>query len=47
MPKPRKGEKKSDFIHRCIPIVLNEGTAKSAGQAWQVCNSIYKEHKRG
>jgi len=45
MPTPRKGEKQSDFVSRCIPIVLEEGTAKDQKQAAAVCYSMYKQKK--
>ena len=41
MPKPEPTEKKDDFIKRCIPIVLDEGTAKTPDQAVAICNAIY------
>ena len=46
MPIPSKGEKKDDFISRCIPIVINEGTAKDNSQAYAICNSIWERKKR-
>jgi len=45
MPKPNPLETKKVFIKRCIPIVLNEGTAKSVDQAVAICNSIYEQKK--
>ena len=41
MPQPEPTEKKEDFIKRCIPIVLDEGTAKTPDQAVAICNAIY------
>jgi hypothetical protein len=32
MPKPKKDEKEKDFISRCIPIVMDEGTAEDNKQ---------------
>jgi len=46
MPTPEKGEKKEDFIDRCIPVVINDGTAKDGAQATTICNSIWDESKR-
>ena len=43
MPKPGKNEKKSDFIKRCIPIVISEG--KKQDQATAICYSIWKRSK--
>ncbi len=45
MPKPHKGEDKKDFISRCIPIVIEDGTAKDQKQAVAICNSIWKGAK--
>lgn len=41
MPKPRKGESRKDFVDRCIPIVIDEGTADDGAAAAAICHSIY------
>lgn len=48
MPTPEKGESKKDFIERCIPIVIDEGTAEDSEQAYAVCNSMFdkKDEKK-
>jgi len=46
MPRVKKGEKQKDFVSRCIPIVLKEGTAKNRSQATAICYSMYKEGKK-
>jgi phage head maturation protease len=46
MPKPNKGESQKDFVSRCIPIVLDEGTAKDNKQASAICYNIYRENKK-
>ena len=33
MPTPKKGEPEKDFVSRCIPVVIKEGTAKDGSQA--------------
>ena len=43
MPKPRKGEKKSDYMQRCIPMLINEG--KDNEQAIAICSNMYDEDK--
>lgn len=43
MPKPQPGESKGDFVRRCIPIVIKDGTAKDGKQAFAVCNSLFSE----
>jgi hypothetical protein len=45
MPTPKDGESEKDFIARCIPIVLKEGTAKDQKQAAAICFSMYKKEK--
>ncbi len=42
MPEPKKGEKKDDYIKRCIPQVLDEGTAKDRKQAAAICYSMFE-----
>lgn len=44
MPKPKPNETKKEFISRCVPYVLKEGTAKDNKQAVAICNSIWKKH---
>jgi hypothetical protein len=41
MPTPELNETRSDFITRCIPIVLTDGTARNPAQAVAVCTSVY------
>jgi len=45
MPNPSKGETQQDFVSRCIPIVLDDGTAKDSKQAAAVCYSIWRRAK--
>jgi DNA-directed RNA polymerase subunit RPC12/RpoP len=45
MPKPRKHEKKNDFIRRCIhDLVHNEG--KTSDQALGQCYGVWNEHTK-
>jgi len=46
MPKPKQGETEDQFVERCIPFVLNEGTAKDEKQAVAICHSIWREEKK-
>jgi hypothetical protein len=39
---PNSGEKKDDFIPRCISYVINEG--KDTDQAVAICNGLWDEH---
>lgn len=43
MPKPKKDEKRKDFIKRCIPIVMKEGAEKE--HAIGKCYGIFKHNK--
>lgn len=42
-PVPREGEERDDFIERCIPIVLEDGTAEDQEQAAAICFSMWEE----
>ena len=46
MPTPRNGETQSEFVSRCVPIVLDEGTAESQEQAVAICHSYWDEAKK-
>jgi hypothetical protein len=46
MPDPLDDESHDDFIERCIPIVLDEGTASDSDQAVAICNSLWEEDKK-
>ena len=46
MPKPREDEKEKEFIHRCIPFVMDEGTTDDPKQATAICYSIWREHEK-
>lgn len=43
MPTPNPGESRDDFVSRCIPIVIDEGTPQDQAEA--VCFSIYEDGK--
>jgi HK97 family phage prohead protease len=47
MPKPNQGESREDFVQRCIPVVIEDGTAEDGSQANAICNSMYKEENMG
>lgn len=46
IPTPNKGESQKDFISRCIPIVINEGTTDDQSQAAAICYSIWRRSKQ-
>ena len=41
MPKPITNESESKFMSRCIPKVIEDGTAKSNEQAVAICASMW------
>jgi len=43
MPVPKEGEAKEAFVERCIPVVLDDGTAESNDQAYAICVSLWDE----
>ena len=45
-PTPKEDESKDDFMERCIPQVLEDGTAESNEQAVAVCNSMWEERNK-
>lgn len=45
MPTPRTDESRDDFVGRCIPIVLDDGTADDQDQAVAICNSMWEEEQ--
>ena len=46
MPTPREGETEAEFVERCIPEVIDDGTAEDGQQAAAVCHSMYDEGKK-
>jgi hypothetical protein len=45
MPTPNKNEKQKDYMKRCVPMVMDEGTVKNNKQAVAVCYSLWRQHK--
>lgn len=46
MPQPGKRESEQDFIRRCIPIVIEDGTAEDGSQGSAICHSIWREARK-
>jgi len=46
MPTPQAGESHEDFIDRCIPVVLDDGTARDGSQARAICESMWDNRNR-
>ncbi len=47
MPTPTATETEEQFIERCIPYVLSEGTATNTPQAYAMCLYIYQNKQNG
>lgn len=45
MPTPNENERKEDFIKRCIPQVIRDGTTDRPDQAVAICESIWTQSK--
>lgn len=43
MPEPNENESRDEFVERCIPVVLGDGTAEDQEQAVAVCNSMWEQ----
>src|SRR5574342_1078755 len=46
MPTPMTSESHADFVERCIPIVIDEGTAKDGAQGKAICESMWEQHQK-
>jgi hypothetical protein len=46
MPTPNEGESREDFVKRCIPIVIDDETAKDSKQAVAICNSMWEQEQQ-
>jgi hypothetical protein len=46
MPTPQENEPRDQFIQRCIPQVINEGTARNTAQAYAICINMYDQGKK-
>jgi hypothetical protein len=44
MPTPREGEDRKEWLKRCVPVVLEDGTAEDQDQAVAICNSMWEEN---
>ena len=48
MPTPNKGEKRADFISRCVSdLHAEKGRWKSNDQIVAVCHSLWEQHEKG
>lgn len=46
MPDVKPGETRDDFLERCVPMVIDEGTAKDPKQAVAICSSMYEKRRK-
>jgi gluconate kinase len=44
MPTPKKGEKRKDWMKRCIPALIAEGN--DSEQAVAICSSMWDDRKK-
>jgi hypothetical protein len=47
MPVPIPNETEEGFINRCIPVVINDGSARNTAQAYAMCLYIYQNKQNG
>lgn len=45
MPTPEPGETETDFMDRCVPMVMDDGSADSEDQAVAMCSSMWEQDK--
>lgn len=45
MPKPKKGEKQSDYVSRCVKYVMKKEGATQK-QALGKCYGMFRHHKK-
>lgn len=43
MPTPRGDETREEFMDRCIPVVIDDGTADDPDQAVAICSSMWEQ----
>ena len=46
MPEPNANEKESEFIARCVPIVMKDNPKMDNKQAVAVCFSTWREKRK-
>lgn len=45
MPDPIIGETRDEFIARCIPMAIEDGSAVDGEQAFAICEGIWNQHE--
>ena len=43
MPKPKPSETRTEYMDRCVPMVIAEGTAETVSQAVAICSSMWEK----
>jgi len=46
LPKPKKNEKRKDFINRCVNDINIKNEFKNINQRIAVCNSQWRKNKK-
>jgi len=44
MPEPTEGETREHWMERCVPMVLEDGSAKDNDQAVAMCSGMFEQH---
>jgi HK97 family phage prohead protease len=47
MPTPRQDETRDEWLERCIPVVLEDGTAEDEDQAVAICMQMWRDRAKG
>ena len=47
MPEPKEGETRDKFLERCIPMVIDDGTARDGKQGMAGCVSMWDKAQEG
>lgn len=47
MPTPNADESRDEFVERCIPVAIEDGTAENPDQAIAICNSMWEDAQKG
>ncbi len=46
MPRPRKNEKRAEYISRCVEVRQKEHPKEHPDQSVAICSSMWKKYKR-
>lgn len=46
MPTVQPGESRRDFVNRCVPEVIDDGTAADGAQGAAICNQMWRDRNK-